>query len=202
MGPSVELIFVVDPPWDETLVNSWKAAVKDLRTEWIFNLRRRGRGASVLQGLLIAKGQFCITTTADCAIPLGDLLKLFQTFLDKSSADTKEEPALYLGCRVNPTNTKKVFHRTKGSFQNFFENVESERLRILQLKDPISPVMGLSRSTFAELKPSKVPAWFYTSAFSLAARKKNFPIFEVPVNCQDSKDSRFLTTWLRLPFID
>lgn len=199
MGSSVELVFVVDPPWDKALEDSWKAAVKNLRVQWIFNVRRRGRGASVLQGYLAAKGHFCITTSADCAVPLGDILKIFQTYLDKSSSGSA--PAVFLGCRANPEKAKKVFRRTKGSLQNFFENVENERLRALQLQDPTSPVLGLSRETLSQLAVTKVPSWFYASAFTLAARKMNFPIFEVPVNCQDSQDSRFLTTWLRFPWL-
>lgn len=182
----VEAVFVVDPPFDRDAVLAFDKGFGEetsITRRWLFNDTRLGRGPSVAEGLLQARGDFLLSVTADLAVPLGDLLRMYQASLDQPEART-----LFVANRYSP---KKMRGGPRPTTRTIFENIERDKLKAFGLLDPASPVLGFQRALRSEILPSKVRPWFYGSSLISEAGRKGIKIEEVPVNSRDTADTRF-----------
>lgn len=188
MGPSVELVFVIDPPHHSELSEGERNRLfEGIRFQWIENSKRLGRGPSVRKGLEAAKGEFMITCPADLTIPLGDILRVYQEFLHSRQQNLTE---LFAGNRMHKGKSTDFY---PSAIRRFFEKVEVEKLAPLKMKDPTSPVLGLSREVLQLLFENNKPIrrWFYGSSLFSEAQRKAIPIREVPLIWNPTAETRF-----------
>lgn len=182
----VELVFAADPPFerDSLLALDRKFAEgSSVTRRWLFNDARLGRGPAVAEGLRQARGDFLLVSSADLAVPLGDLLRIYQ-----AAAESTEPRTLYVANRYSP---KKMRRGPRAKTRALFENVERDKLKSFGLEDPASPVLGFPRALRAEILPVKVRPWFYGASLISEAGRKGCRIEEVPVHSRDTAETRF-----------
>lgn len=187
MGSSIELVFVAEPSDRELAQTFTDPTLGSLKSQWINNPKHLGRGPSVLRGLEVASGEFLISASADLSTPLGDLLKLYQEFLE-TPAEHRE--ILVVGNRSHKSKAPVSY---PSSVRRFFEGVEAEKMKSLGLQDPTSPVIGMSRSVFLKLNSAQPHCrrWFYSSSLVTEAKRQAIPVREVAVFARPTSDSRF-----------
>ena len=184
----IEALLVIEglkPDQIKTLRNQ----ADSLRAETNIQLRvfdqkkRSGRGPSLLRGLQRATGEILAVGSFDYSIPLGEYFSAFQEFMISPN-----EKFLLLG---NRRGKKKKRQGLKSGLRAFFENVEHEKSKGLQLEDPTSPFWMLRKSDWDQLNIKKMRSWFYTPPILLAARQNQLPIREIEVQTQDHPSSQF-----------
>ncbi|MBD3582019.1 glycosyltransferase family 2 protein [Flavobacterium selenitireducens] len=97
---SFELIFINDASEDfsENLINKWRMANGSFATTMIDNIRLSGspKKDAISRAIPIAKGDFVITTDADCELP-GRWLATFDAFIRSRNAEMVAGPVIYGG---------------------------------------------------------------------------------------------------------
>lgn len=145
----------------------------------IQNETRRGRAASLWQGLQDSRGSFAVVTSLEMSTPLGDLFKLLQHMM------TEPEVDLYWGDRSQKKGSpflqsKLPRHKTENTFN-----------RILREKFPGSPrdllsdVLMFKRTSLQRLAPEvakkKLQGWYLGPQLLKSLRTLQFKIEETAV---------------------
>lgn len=95
-----ELIFINDASEDfsENLVNKWRMAHGSFATTMIDNIRLSGspKKDAISRAIPIVKGDFAITTDADCSVD-PDWLNTFNDFILQNEAEMIAGPVVYTG---------------------------------------------------------------------------------------------------------
>ena len=145
--------------------------------------KRTSRGSSVWRGLQKATGDILAVGSIDYSIPLGEFFSALQEFIL-----TPQESFLVLG---NRRGKKKKRQGSKSGLRSFFENVEHDKSRTLEVEDPTSPFWLIRKSDWASLKVEKMRSWFYTPAILQKARQRGLLIREIEVQTQDRPETNF-----------
>ncbi len=95
-----ELIFINDASEDfsENVVNKWRLANGSFATTMIDNIRISGspKKDAISRAIPIVKGDFAITTDADCEVPQ-NWLSVFNDFILETNSEMIAAPVIYVG---------------------------------------------------------------------------------------------------------
>lgn len=187
----LEVIFVLDPhrgfdlPKAEADLHAVQPPAR-IQFRLLVNAKRFGRGASVLRGLDEAGGDVLAVGSLDFAIPLGEIFSGLQEFILH-----REQNFLLIG---NRRGAKKKRTGAKSGLRKIFEDIEHEKSRGLDVKDPTCPFWMIKRTDWKSLDVRQMRRWFYTPPVLLAARRAGLEIRELDLHCKDRPESR-LRLW-------
>lgn len=191
----IEVLFVVDPEKGHKTISSLQAlsAPSSIQIKILSNDRHQGRAQSALIGLRAAQGDLTISSSIDFSVPLGDILTLVYELLATESLD------MIVAQRRNAA--KKNRRGQKNRWSKLYEEICTEKFsqRVARefpaqsFSDPCSPVM-IYRTSKVQPELQRIStrrSWFLTPALLYLALDKKWTVKEIPVNAQDSNDSRF-----------
>lgn len=183
----LEVIFVVDPSSDFDLPKSeadLQALLPPARIRFriLSNARHLGRGASVQRGLSEAEGEILAVGSYDLSIPLGEIFTALHEFIQ-----SRDQSFILVG---NRRGAKKKRGGMKSGKRKIFEDIEHEKSRGLEVKDPTCPFWMIKKKDWEALGIRKMRRWFYTPPVLLAARRTGLEIREIELNCRDNPQSK------------
>ena len=169
-----EIIVVDDGSRDETAELVRTYARRNAIVQLLANPGNRGKGYSVRNGILHAKGEFILFTDADLSSPIEEAPKLFQAL--KDGAD------IAIGSRwvrselqtQRQSVTRQILGRLFNGFLRFF-------LR-LKFNDTQCGFKALRQHSAKAIFPlQKIEGWGFDPEILFLAQKMGFTIAEVPV---------------------
>lgn len=178
-----ELVLVVDPSADQTLVKAKSLQSAKIKVQVIDNAKHLGRGPSVLKGLQAASGDYVMVFPLDFTIPLADLFQFLQEVI--------VNPQIDLAVGNRNTSRKKREAPKKSHWHWTLENILNEKLKAVPFQDPICPYLVIQKKSLEKILPNlKLKSWYYTPEILIKANEANLKITEVPVLSRDNKVSR------------
>ena len=173
-GWDAEVIIVNDGSRDNTAEIVTRYAEKNAALRLIENPGNRGKGFSVRNGMLNARGDVRLFSDADLSAPIAESTKLFEQI--QAGADVA------LGSRwVRPElqTQKQSLHR------QVFGRVFNLALRLvlgLRFKDTQCGFKAFTRRAAEDLFPvQKIERWAFDPELIFLAEKKGLTVVEVPV---------------------
>lgn len=184
----VELIFVIEPGEDPATLRILNEAVSNssehIQIRILQNKKHLGRGPSVKRGLDEALGDVLGVLSADLTTPLADVFSALQEFITKP-----DETSFIIG---NRRSLKRPRHGPRSALKRFFDDVEHEKAKGLDLPDPTSPFWLIRRDLWQKISPNlKFRRWYYTPALLQKIRSQGAPIKSIEILSHDTDDTRF-----------
>lgn len=188
-GWDAEVVVVNDGSRDNTADIVKSFAAKDPALRLLENPGNRGKGYSVRNGMLHARGRIILFSDADLSSPIEESVKLFAAL--EAGAD------IAIGSRwlrAELQTQRQPLHR------QLFGRIFNLLLRItlgLQFADTQCGFKAFKRSASQAIFPcQKIERWGFDPEILFLARKFGFAVAEVPVAWGHSGDARIN------PFID
>ncbi len=183
IGKSYEIIIALDGPTDKTpeLVKKYQQELKNIR---ILNREEnKGKGYTVREGLLEAKGKIRLFTDMDGATPIRMLDRFFPEF--EKGAD------IVIGSRdLEETNIKKHQPKWKELLGDFGNILIQATLGLWGMKDTQCGFKAFTAKAVEDIIPrTTVDRWGIDFEILIIGRKLDYKIVEVPVEWNDSGDS-------------
>ena len=173
-GWNAEIIVVNDGSWDDTAEIARRFAATNARLRIVENPGNRGKGYSVRNGMLHARGRIVLFSDADLSSPIEEALKLIAA-LD-GGAD------IAIGSRWLRAETqtqRQPLHR------QIFGRIFNLLLRLslgLQFKDTQCGFKAFKLRAVQAIFPlQKIERWGFDPEILFLARKFGFEVREVPV---------------------
>jgi dolichyl-phosphate beta-glucosyltransferase len=180
-----EIIIVVEPSEDDTLVLAEKAAKPGSRFLVLTHHERRGKGFAVRSGMLRANGTFIFFTDADLSTPLEDLDVSLQRFRKDRSIDVivgnRQHPETRILLHQNPSRELmgKVFNRV------------AQKMTGLHIRDTQCGFKGFRHRAAKEIfGRQRIDGFSFDVEVLLLAQAMGFSMVEVPVHWTNSPTSR------------
>jgi len=178
-----EIIVVNDGSRDNTADIVRSFAAKDPALRLVENPGNRGKGYSVRNGMLNARGQIVLFSDADLSSPIEEAPKLFQAL--EAGAD------IAIGSRWLRAETqtqRQPLHR------QLFGRIFNLMLRItlgLKFKDTQCGFKAFKQSAVQKIFPlQKIERWGFDPEILFLARKFGFKVQEIPVAWGHSGETR------------
>jgi glycosyltransferase involved in cell wall biosynthesis len=178
-----EIIVVNDGSRDNTADIVRSFAAKDGALRLVENPGNRGKGYSVRNGMLNARGQIVLFSDADLSSPIEEAPKLFQAL--EAGAD------IAIGSRWLRAETqtqRQPLHR------QLFGRIFNLMLRItlgLKFKDTQCGFKAFKQSAVQKIFPlQKIERWGFDPEILFLARKFGFKVQEIPVAWGHSGETR------------
>jgi dolichyl-phosphate beta-glucosyltransferase len=173
-GWNAEVIVVNDGSQDDTADIVRSVAAKDSTLRLVENPGNRGKGYSVRNGMLNARGKIVLFSDADLSSPIEEAPKLLQA-LD-AGADVA------IGSRWLRAETQT---QRQPLYRQLFGRVFNLLLRLtlgLQFKDTQCGFKAFKHPAVQAIFPlQKIEGWGFDPEILFLARKFAFPVKEVPV---------------------
>jgi glycosyltransferase involved in cell wall biosynthesis len=173
-GWNAEVIVVNDGSRDNTAEIVHAYAAKDPTLHLVENPGNRGKGYSVRNGMLNARGRFVLFSDADLSAPIEEASKLFQAL--EADAD------IAIGSRWLRAETQT---QRQPLYRQFFGRVFNLLLRLtlgLHFKDTQCGFKAFKQSAVQAIFPlQKIERWGFDPEILFLARKFGFRVEEVPV---------------------
>lgn len=183
----IDLVIICEPGEKsdiEAVIKALPESPRPLKTQILENPRHLGRGPSLQKGLDLAQGEVLATLSADLAIPLAEIFAAIQEFLRDP-----EGTAFVLGNRYS---LKRPRHGHRQVWKKFFDEVERDKARGLEVPDPTCPFWVIRRELWQQVSPRiKLRKWYYTAGLVRELRQLKAPLKSIDVNCHDSESTRF-----------
>jgi dolichyl-phosphate beta-glucosyltransferase len=171
---NAEVIVVNDGSRDNTAEIVRTCAAKDPTLRLIENPGNRGKGYSVRNGMLHAKGEIVIFSDADLSSPIEEAVKLLQALDD--GADVA------IGSRWLRTETQT---QRQPLYRQLFGRIFNVLLRLtlgLNFKDTQCGFKAFKQPAVHAIFPlQKIERWGFDPEILFLARKLGFKVKEVPV---------------------
>jgi dolichyl-phosphate beta-glucosyltransferase len=181
----VEVIVVNDGSTDDTAEIVRRLARKNSALRLVENPGNRGKGYSVRNGMLQARGQVLVFSDADLSAPIEELPKLLKALDDGDGAD------IAIGSRwlqAELQTQRQPLHR------QLFGRVFNLLLRItlgLQFKDTQCGFKAFQQKAAQKIFPlQRIERWGFDPEILFLARKFGFRVQEVPVAWAHSGGTR------------
>ena len=182
-GWNAEVLVVNDGSRDNTAEIVRAFVAKDPVLRLVENPGNRGKGYSVRNGMLNAKGDILLFSDADLSSPIEEASKLLQGLA--AGAD------IAIGSRWLRAETqtqRQPLHR------QIFGRIFNLMLRLtlgLKFKDTQCGFKAFTRSAAQTIFPlQKIERWGFDPEILFLARKKSFKVVEIPVAWGHSGDTR------------
>jgi glycosyltransferase involved in cell wall biosynthesis len=173
-GCDAEIIVVNDGSRDNTSEIVGRYAQKYPALRLIENPGNRGKGYSVRNGMLNARGEIMLFTDADLSSPIEEAEKLFQSIAEGADMAIGSR-----WLRAELQTQRQSFHR------QLFGRVFNLVLRIvlgLKFKDTQCGFKAFNRRAVEEIFPSqKIERWGFDPELIFLAEKNGLKVVEVPV---------------------
>jgi glycosyltransferase involved in cell wall biosynthesis len=173
-GWNAEVIVVNDGSRDNTAEIVHAYAAKDPTLRLVENPGNRGKGYSVRNGMLNARGRFVLFSDADLSAPIEEASKLFQAL--EADAD------IAIGSRWLRAETQT---QRQPLYRQFFGRVFNLLLRLtlgLHFKDTQCGFKAFKQPAVQAIFPlQKIERWGFDPEILFLARKFGFRVQEVPV---------------------
>ena len=182
---SSEIIVVVEPSEDGTLVLAEKVARADSQFVVLTHHERRGKGFAVRSGMLRAKGNFIFFTDADLSTPLEDLDASLQRFRKDRSID------VIVGNRQHP-ETRILMHQNHSrELMGKIFNRFAQKFTGLNFRDTQCGFKGFRHRAANEIfGRQRLDGFSFDVEVLLLAQAMGFSTLEVPVHWTNSPTSR------------
>jgi len=182
-GWNAEIIVVNDGSRDDTADVVRNFAAKDPALHLVENPGNRGKGYSVRNGMLHARGRIVLFSDADLSSPIEEAPKLFQAL--------EEGADVAMGSRWLRAETqtrRQPFHR------QVFGRIFNLLLRMtlgLHFADTQCGFKAFKRAAVQTIFPlQRIERWGFDPEILFLARKRGFKIKEVPVAWGHSGETR------------
>ena len=184
LGQSYEILVVLDGPTDNSSELVKKNAKKNPNIQIIDRKENRGKGYSVREGLLKARGKVRLFTDMDGATPI----KMFDRFLPKF----QEGYDIVIGSRDLKGSQVKI-HQPK--WKEWLGNAGNLLIQIVAglygMKDTQCGFKAFSQKAVEDVLPrATVDRWGIDFEILMVGKKRGYRIAEVPVEWLDRGDSK------------
>ena len=181
---SSEIIIVVEPSEDGTLVLAENAAKSTSRLVVLTHHERRGKGFAVRSGMLRARGNFVFFTDADLSTPLEDLEASLLRFRKDQSVD------VIVGNRQHP-ETRILLHQNLGrEWMGKIFNRIAQKMTGLKIRDTQCGFKGFRDRAANEIfGRQRIDGFSFDVEVLLLAQAMGFSTVEVPVRWTNSPAS-------------
>lgn len=183
IGKSYEILIVLDGPTDGTpeLAKGYKQKFRNIRV--LDRKENKGKGYSVREGLLKARGKIRLFTDMDGATPIRMLDRFFPKL--EKGAD------IVIGSRdLEETNIKKHQPKWKELAGDFGNILIQATLGLWGMKDTQCGFKAFTAKAVEDIIPrTTVDHWGIDFEILIIGRKLSYKIIEVPVEWNDSGDS-------------
>lgn len=171
---SAEVIVVNDGSRDDTAAVAGEFARRDARVRLLENPGNRGKGYSVRNGMLHARGEILIFSDADLSAPITEAPKLVEAI--RSGADVA------IGSRwLRP----ELMTERQSLMRQLFGRIFNLHLRLflgLREKDTQCGFKAFSRNAAQQIFPRQhIERWGFDPELLFLARQLGFRVAEVPV---------------------
>ena len=182
-GKSYEILIALDGPTDKTseLAKKYQQEFENIRV--LDRKENKGKGYTVREGLMEAKGNIRLFTDMDGATPINMLDRFFPEF--EKGAD------IVIGSRdMEKTNIKKHQPKWKELLGDFGNILIQAVLGLWGMKDTQCGFKAFTAESVANIIPrTTVDRWGIDFEILIIGRKLGYKIVEVPVVWIDSGDS-------------
>jgi glycosyltransferase involved in cell wall biosynthesis len=182
-GWDAEILVVDDGSRDDTPDVIREYAAKHPQIQLIQNPGNRGKGYSVRNGMLHARGEICLFTDADLSSPITEAQKLFHAIT--SGADVA------IGSRWLRAELQT---ERQPLYRQLFGRIFNLVLRVflgLRFKDTQCGFKAFRREAAQRIFPlQKIERWGFDPEILYLARRMNFKAVEVPVVWAHSEGTR------------
>ena len=183
---SYEMIIVNDGSTDRTVKIAEELIKKIKNLYLINNIKNKGKGAVVKQGLLKASGRYRLFIDADNATSIDHIDKIWKHF--KNGSD------VVIGVRHSNDADgacqkikQPIYKRFLGSIGNYI----IQFLTIRGIRDTQCGFKVFSEKAIQKIVPKiKINRWMFDVEMLILARKNNFKIAKIPVIWKNSQESR------------
>lgn len=173
-GWNAEIIVVDDGSRDDTAEIVRSYAQKSALVRLVDNFVNRGKGYSVRNGVLHARGEFILFTDADMSSPIEEAPKLLQPLLDEAD--------IAIGSRWAKSELQT---KRQSLVRQFLGRVFNLLLRLilrLDFKDTQCGFKAFRREAAKAVFPlQRIEGWGFDPEVLFLARKQGFRTVEVPV---------------------
>jgi dolichyl-phosphate beta-glucosyltransferase len=182
---SSEIIIVVEPSQDGTLVLAENAAKSVSHLVVMTHHERRGKGFAVRSGMLRARGDFIFFTDADLSTPLEDLDASLQRMRKDRSID------VIVGNRQHPETRILQRQNVSREWMGKIFNRIAQRMTGLNIRDTQCGFKGFRHRAAKEVfGRQRIDGFSFDVEVLLLAQAMNFLTVEVPVHWTNSPISR------------
>lgn len=183
VGKSYEILIALDGPTDKTpeLAKEYQQKFPNIRI--LDRKKNKGKGYTVREGLLEAKGKIRLFTDMDGATPIEMLDRFFPKF--------EEGADIVIGSRdMEETNIKKHQPKWKELLGDFGNILIQVTLGLWGMKDTQCGFKAFTDKATEDIIPrTTVDRWGIDFEILIIGRKLGYKIVEVPVVWIDSGDS-------------
>jgi dolichyl-phosphate beta-glucosyltransferase len=182
---SNEIIVVVEPSQDGTLILAENAAKSNSQFVVLTHHEKRGKGFAVRSGMLRARGNFVFFTDADLSTPLEDLDASLQRFRSDRSID------VIVGSRQHPeTRILQRQNQTRESMGKIFNRI-AQKVTGLRIRDTQCGFKGFRHTAANEIfGRQRIDGFSFDVEVLMLAKAMGFSTVEVPVHWTNSPTSR------------
>jgi dolichyl-phosphate beta-glucosyltransferase len=182
---SNEIIVVVEPSEDGTLILAENAAKSDSQFVVLTHHEKRGKGFAVRSGMLRARGNFVFFTDADLSTPLEDLDASLQRFRSDRSID------VIVGNRQHP-QTRILKHQSQSrEWMGKIFNRIAQKATGLHIRDTQCGFKGFRHTAANEIfGRQRLDGFSFDVEVLMLAQAMGFSTVEVPVHWTNSPTSR------------
>lgn len=182
-GRSWELIVVDDGSRDNT-IEAAKKAMKSPNSRVAPNPRNMGKGASIRNGMTMARGQYRLFSDADLSTPIEELEKLL-------AAVEREGAEVAIGSRAMKESQLEVRQPLHREMMGRVFNIIVRTMALGGIKDTQCGFkLFTARAAEAIFPKQRYDGFSFDVEILVLARKQGFRIVEVPVRWIDSPASR------------
>ncbi len=176
-------VLVVDDGSRDNTVSATEAASTSAHTKVLKNPRNMGKGASIRNGMLAARGQWRLFTDADNSTPIEEVAKLL--------AKTEEGYAVTIGSRALPESQIDVHQPFYREWMGRVFNLIVQIFTIRGIKDTQCGFKLFSEDAAEYVfSRQKLDGFSFDVEALMLARRGGFKIAEVPVRWINSPASR------------
>lgn len=183
----VEVVIVCEPGEKQHVDAAFLAlepTTKALQTVILENPRFLGRGPSLQRGLDQATGDVLVPITADLSIPLAEVFAALQEFLRDP-----EGTEFVIG---NRRSLKRLRHGQRTRLKKFFDDVEHDKAKSLQVPDPTCPFWMIKKELWTSVSPRlRLSKWYSTPGLLRELRNQKAGLKMIDTNCHDDPETRF-----------
>ncbi len=183
---SYEMIIVNDGSTDRTVKIAEELIKKIKNLYLINNIKNKGKGVVVRQGLLKASGRYRLFIDADNATSIDHIDKIWEHFKNGSNVviGVRHSNDAYGACQKIK---QPIYKRFLGSIGNYI----IQFLTIHGIRDTQCGFKAFSEKAIQKIVPKmKINRWMFDVEMLILARKNNFKIVKIPVVWKNSKESR------------